>query len=51
MQATFFNALCWGGYGLLVAFDPYIYAPNLLGLGAACIQLALFAKYGIQHQK
>jgi hypothetical protein len=37
----------WAGYGILVAHDPYIYAPNALGLAAAVLQLSLFAKYGI----
>ena len=41
----------WGSYGALVAFDPYIYAPNGLGLAAAIVQLSLFAKYGVNKAK
>lgn len=46
-QATFLNALSWASYGLLVAGDPIIWAPNVLGLAAATVQLGLIAKYGI----
>ena len=50
-QATFLSASTWGAYGLLVAQDPYIYAPNILGVLAATVQLSLFAKYGIHKPK
>jgi hypothetical protein len=50
-QATFVNATMWTGYGTLVAFDPYIYVPNMLGLAASIIQLSMFAKYGIHKAK
>lgn len=45
--ATFFNAASWTGYGFLVANDPMVWGPNTLGLVAACVQMGLFAKYGI----
>jgi hypothetical protein len=41
----------WSSYGGLVAFDPYIYGPNVLGLAATVVQLSLFAKYGIHKAK
>ena len=44
-QATFFNASTWLSYGTLVAHDPYIYVPNILGLAASLLQLSLFAYY------
>ena len=43
--ATFLNASTWTGYGLLVAQDPMIWSPNLLGLAAASVQMGLFLKY------
>jgi len=43
---TFFNALSWSLYGLLVSKDPLIYGPNLLGLILAIIQLLLFVVFG-----
>lgn len=43
---TFFNALSWMLYGILVAHDPMIYGPNSLGLLLAMIQLSLFAVLG-----
>ena len=45
--ATFMNAASWTGYGVLVAHDPIVWGPNVLGLAAACVQMGLFAKYGI----
>jgi hypothetical protein len=50
-QATFCNASAWASYGIFVAGDPIIWGPNVLGLGAACVQLGLFAKYGIHKSK
>ncbi len=46
-SATLMNAISWTGYGLLVANDPIVWGPNALGLVAACVQMGLFAKYGI----
>ena len=43
---TFFNALSWSLYGLLVSKDPLIYGPNLLGLLLAIVQLLLFVIFG-----
>jgi len=45
--ATFLNALSWSGYGWIVAGDPMIVVPNLLGLAASVVQLSLFVKYGL----
>ncbi|EDQ92271.1 uncharacterized protein MONBRDRAFT_4695 [Monosiga brevicollis MX1] len=45
--ATFFNAVCWSGYGIFVMGDPLIIAPNMLGALAATVQLSLFARFGI----
>jgi len=45
--ATFFNAISWSGYGLLVAKDEVLVMPNVLGLLAAILQLSLFARFGI----
>mmetsp|Transcript_11140 Transcript_11140/g.16684 ORF Transcript_11140/g.16684 Transcript_11140/m.16684 type:complete len:221 (+) Transcript_11140:324-986(+) len=44
--AGFLNATSWTAYGSLVAMDPYIYAPNGLGMCACAVQLGLFAVYG-----
>eukprot|EP00470_Lotharella_oceanica_P003742 CAMPEP_0170170788 /NCGR_PEP_ID=MMETSP0040_2-20121228/3812_1 /TAXON_ID=641309 /ORGANISM="Lotharella oceanica, Strain CCMP622" /LENGTH=272 /DNA_ID=CAMNT_0010410417 /DNA_START=86 /DNA_END=904 /DNA_ORIENTATION=- len=44
--AGFLNASTWAAYGSLVAMDPYIYAPNGLGMAACAIQLSLFGIYG-----
>ena len=43
---TFFNALSWSLYGLVVSKDPLIYGPNLLGLLLAIVQLLLFVIFG-----
>jgi len=43
---TWLNALSWASYGLLVAHDPMIYGPNLMGFSLASIQLLLFAVFG-----
>lgn len=43
--AVFFNAAAWSSYGYFVAHNPLIWGPNVLGLGAATAQLALFAIY------
>lgn len=43
---TWMNAMCWVGYGYLIANDVLIYGPNLLGLGLATLQMSLFAVYG-----
>jgi len=45
--ATFLNAVSWSSYGWIVAGDPMIVAPNLLGLAASLVQLSLFVKYGL----
>ena len=33
-------------YGSLVAMDPYIWAPNGMGMAACAVQLGLFGIYG-----
>lgn len=45
-QATFCNGVGWFGYGYFVLADPLIWAPNLLGIAAATLQLSLFARFG-----
>lgn len=45
--ATFANATLWTAYGLLVSRDPFVYVPNVLGMAAGAVQLALFARFGI----
>lgn len=45
--ATFGNASLWTSYGALVVHVPVIWVPNGLGLLAACVQLSLFARFGI----
>jgi solute carrier family 50 (sugar transporter) len=43
--AGFCNSITWGGYGYLVAHDPMIWGPNLLGFASSVLQLSLFAIY------
>eukprot|EP00056_Hartaetosiga_gracilis_P017652 m.8008 g.8008 ORF g.8008 m.8008 type:complete len:323 (+) comp5983_c0_seq1:43-1011(+) len=45
--ATLFNAASWTTYGTLVMGDPLIWVPNALGLAAALVQMAMFARFGI----
>lgn len=40
------NTAAWLGYGALVLGDPFIWFPNVLGLGASLAQLGLVAKFG-----
>ena len=40
------NTSVWLSYGALVLGDPFIWAPNVLGLGSSLTQLALIARYG-----
>ncbi len=49
--ATVANCTLWGAYGALVIHDPFIWAPNVLGLASGLAQLGLFAKYGIHRHK
>ena len=44
---TFLNAFSWSLYGVLIANDPMIYGPNLLGLALASIQMSLFVIFGL----
>jgi len=43
---TFSNALSWSLYGLIIAHDPMVYIPNILGLLLAIFQLTLFVIFG-----
>lgn len=45
-----FNSLSWLAYGIIVADDPYIYGPNLLGFVLSSVQLSLFIAYGLPPQ-
>ncbi|KAL8154627.1 bidirectional sugar transporter SWEET4-like [Apium graveolens] len=42
---SFLNALCWASYALIGQFDPYLLAPNGLGLLLGTAQLILYATY------
>ena len=48
--ATVVNCSLWLGFGLLVIDDPFVWFPNVLGLGSGIAQLALFAKYGFHTE-
>jgi solute carrier family 50 protein (sugar transporter) len=48
--ATVVNCTLWGAFGSLVVHDPFIWAPNFLGLSSGLAQLALFAKYGFHKE-
>jgi solute carrier family 50 (sugar transporter) len=45
--SAFCNACSWSMYGLLVANDPMIYGPNLMGLVLASIQMSLYVIFGL----
>jgi len=49
--ATVINCTLWGAYGSLVIHDPFVWAPNILGLGSGLAQLGLFAKYGFAKEE
>jgi len=49
--ATVVNSCCWLGFGSLVVHDPYVWAPNLIGVTSGVIQLGLIAKYGIYRSE
>jgi uncharacterized protein with PQ loop repeat len=40
------NNFCWLSYGILIANDPLIYLPNILGFTLSSIQMLLFIVYG-----
>jgi len=40
------NTSVWLGYGALVLGDPFIWAPNVLGLASSLTQLGLIARFG-----
>lgn len=48
--ATVANCACWFGFGSLVVHDPYVWAPNILGLVSGVTQLGLIAKYGVYRE-
>jgi len=43
---SFFNGASWALYGALIAEDPMIYGPSLIGMALSGLQLCLFACYG-----
>jgi len=45
--ANFFNGLTWAAYGFILAHDPIIYIPNIIGMLSAVFQLSLFIFYGL----
>ena len=44
--ASTMNAASWVSYGYLVAGNPFLYYPNLIGFSAGVLQLSCFAVYG-----
>jgi len=40
------NTTAWLGYGALVLHDPFIWLPNVLGLGSSLTQIGLIARFG-----
>ena len=44
--ASTMNAASWVSYGYLVAGNPFLYYPNLIGFSAGVLQLSCFALYG-----
>jgi len=44
------NTSVWLGYGYLILHDPFIWAPNVLGLASALTQLGLIARFGSAPQ-
>lgn len=44
-MTTWMNAFSWLMYGVLVARDFYVYAPNILGLLLATFQIALYLTF------
>mmetsp|Transcript_30359 Transcript_30359/g.30858 ORF Transcript_30359/g.30858 Transcript_30359/m.30858 type:complete len:207 (-) Transcript_30359:47-667(-) len=49
--SAWMNALSWLMYGLIVANDPIIYLPNLLGFLLTSLQMSLFIVYGLPPHK
>ena len=49
--ATVVNCSLWASFGGLVIHDPFIWAPNILGLASGLTQLGLFAKYGFAKEE
>lgn len=45
------NTTVWLGYGALVLGDPFIWAPNVLGLASSLTQLGLIARFGTAPPK
>ena len=45
--SAFLNSASWSAYGLLVAGDPMIYGPNLIGFVLASIQMSLYLAFGL----
>lgn len=47
---TWFNALSWSLYGIIITNNPFVYIPNLLGLCLCSFQLSLFVFYGFHDE-
>ena len=45
------NNISWTLYGYIVANDPMIYGPSLLGFILASMQISLFGAYGLPPEK
>ena len=49
--SAFLNSASWSLYGLLVAGDPMIYGPNLVGFALASVQMSLYVIFGLPPPK
>ena len=47
----FCNAIGWSSYGILLAKDPFVTVPNLVGLALAIVQLSMFGLFGFPTLK
>eukprot|EP01038_Epipyxis_sp_PR26KG_P007884 gene7884-10700_t len=45
------NNFSWLSYGIMIANDPLIYLPNLLGFSLSTVQMILFVVYGFPVKK
>ncbi len=47
----FCNAIAWSSYGILLAKDPFITVPNVVGLALAILQLSMFGLFGFPGEE
>lgn len=48
---TWLNNFSWICYGYLIADDPLIYYPNMLGFTLSSLQMVLFVRYGFPKKR